>query len=521
MTQIRALLVALTCTLWPVGIALADSIDFSNPPQGRFLDEWAVVYMAGGKVGYMHSTMSRDGDLIHANTTTKMKLGRVDQPVELGIVQTTTETLAGVPITFNSQMDASLMKTARKGEVKGGRVTIVSSQYGMEQTQTFDYPNGALMTWGMFRESLLRGFEPGTQYTLKTYIPDIRLDDAVNMVTKIGEWEDFEHADKRLRGRKTTVIIESPIGSIESISWVDKDGRPLKAMIPAPGLGDMVLFTTDQKTALADFVPPEVFMQTVVKAKKRIDPKSTARIKYRIRTTSPDVDLSTLPSTDMQTVGKQTDHSVEVAITRQHHKAREPRPKAHADLPTPRKLQPDELAEYLDPNLMINTDDPKLIALAKRAGGGEADPYVLADKLRRFVTDYVESKTLNVGFATASEVCRTKEGDCSEHGVLLAALGRLNGLPSRVVVGLAYVPVFGDRDDIFGYHLWTQFYIDGRWIDVDAALRETVCSPTRIVFATSSLKNTGLADLSLPLLSKIGAIDIDILQVEKTADGGD
>ena len=116
---------------------------------------------------------------------------------------------------------------------------------------------------------------------------------------------------------------------------------------------------------------------------------------------------------------------------------------------------------------------------------------------------------------TASEVCRRREGDCSEHGVLLAALGRLNGLPSRVVVGLAYVSSFGAKRDIFGYHLWTQFHINGRWVDYDAALNEATCSPTRIAFATSSLKNAGLADLSLPLLSKIGSIDIDIVEVKK------
>jgi hypothetical protein len=97
---------------------------------------------------------------------------------------------------------------------------------------------------------------------------------------------------------------------------------------------------------------------------------------------------------------------------------------------------------------------------------------------------------------------------------LLAALGRINGLPSRVVVGLAYVPTFGGQHDIFGYHMWTQFFIDGRWVDFDAALRESQCSPTRIAFATSSLQNAGLADLSLPLLSRIGAIGIEVESVE-------
>lgn len=513
MKRLSAFFPVLTCGLFQISSALASQVDPNDPPQGRFLDEWAEVHMAGGKVGYLHSTMGRDGSLIRTQATTRVTVGRADSPVEMHMVQTTTETLAGVPVTFTSEMDLSLIKTSTKGTVKNGRVTIVSSQYGMEQTQTLDYPKGAVMAWGMFRESLLRGFKPGTEYTLDTYTPELRQDGVVAAATKIGEWEEFEHRGKRRRGQRVSITMESPIGSVESVSWVDKDGRPLKAVIPT-GFGDMVVFTTDQQTALADFVPPELFMKTVIKTKRAIDAKSTNRVKYRVRATKPDIDLTELPTTGMQTVGEQTDRWVELIVTRQRHEPVKPRASAAGDSPGPGRLEADELAKYLESNLMINMADPKLIDLARRAAGGETDPYALVDKLRRFVTDYVEAKTLNVGFATASEVCRTREGDCSEHSVLLAALGRLNRLPSRVVVGLAYVPAFGGQDNIFGYHMWTQFYIDGRWIDVDAALKETVCSPTRIAFAASSLKNTGLADLSLPLLFKIGAIDIDILEIE-------
>ncbi|MGB2988157.1 MAG: transglutaminase-like domain-containing protein [Phycisphaerae bacterium] len=540
MARFGIFLLGLAFWIVPVAGAPAVPIDPNNPPRGRFSDEWAEIYMAGGKMGYAHSTMAREGKLIHTDTTTKMEIGRVDLPIKIEMAQHTTETLAGVPVNFSTEMTVSVMKTATKGTVKGGRVTIVTSQYGMEQTQTYDYPKGALMTWGMFREGLLRGFKPGTEYTLQTYAPELRMDGSVSAITKVGDWEHFEHHGKRIRGQKVTMVMNAPFGSVESVSWVDEDGRVLKAEIPVPGLGDMVMIATDQATALADFIPPEVFMKTVIKAKRKIDPKSARRVKYRIRTTNPDVDLTELPTTGMQSVTKRADGSIEVLVSRQSHDFDEPRASARADLHPNDRLEsrshkqheprasaradnsetrePDankDLAEYLESNLMINTTDPRLVELAKRAAGGETDLYALADKLRRFVTNYVETKSLNVGFATASEVCRTREGDCSEHGVLLAALGRLNNLPSRVVVGLAYVPTFGQVDDVFGYHMWTQFYIDGRWIDVDAALRETVCSPTRIAFATSSLENTGLADLSLPLLSKIGAIDIDILQVDE------
>lgn len=493
-------------------------IDVNNPPQGRFLDEWSEVHLAGGKVGYAHSTMTRKGDLIRTATTIKMRIGRVDQPISIETVQRTTETLAGVPVDFSSDVNASVMKTSTNGTVTNGRVTIVTSQYGMQQTQTFDFAEKALMTWGQQRESVLRGFKPGTEYELEVYAPELRLDGPVTATTRIGDWEEFDYLGRRRQGQRVTVVLTTPFGAMELTSWVDENGWPLKAMVPAPGLGDMIILATDQATALADFVPPEMFLSTVIEAKRRINPKSARLIKYRIHTIKPDVELGEFPTTGMQSPTKNEDGSIELVVKRQSHKLRRTRGLARANSPPP---SAEDLAEYLGRNLMINTADPKLIKLAKRAAGGATDPFVLGDNLRRFVTDYVKTKSLNIGFATASEVCRTREGDCSEHGVLLAALGRLNKLPSRVAVGLVYVHTLGSRRDVFGYHLWTQFHIDGRWIDFDAALRESVCSPTHIAFATSSLKHTGLADLSLPLLSKIGAIDIDILKVETGPSAGD
>ena len=515
MTAERHLFI-LTCValLAPGALFAADPIDPDNPSEGRFMDDWAEVYMAGGKVGYAHSTMNRDGDLIHTRAETVMKIGRVDQPVKIATTQSTTETLDGKPVSFASEMDASVMKTATRGSVKGGKVTIVSSQFGVEQTQSFDYPAGALMTWGLLKESLRRGFKPGTEYTLATYSPDLRLDGSISAITKVGDWETYTHAGQSRRGQRVSVTMESPMGTVEMKTWVDETGRVLKAVVPAPGIGDLEIVTSSEAAALADFVPPEMFMKTVIKANRKIDRQKASRVTYRVSATSADADLADLPVTDMQEVSPQPDGSVKLTLTRQIHQSG-----AAGTRHTP--LDKAALAEYLESNLMISTKDPELTKLATKAAGGEKEPFALADKLRRFVSDYVATKNLNIGFATASEVCRTREGDCSEHGVLLAALGRINGLPSRVAVGVAYVPIFGNQDDIFGYHLWTQFYIDGRWIDVDAALAESVCSPTRIAFATSSLKNSGLAELSLPLISRIGVIDIDVLEVEEGPQGQD
>ncbi len=489
----------------------AGDIDFRNPPQGRFADQWFEVYMGGGKAGYAHNTMSRDGDRIATAVEFQMKIGRVDKRVTLHMVQGTTETLDGKALGFQSDMDLSVMKTQMRGTILDGKVTIVTTQYGMEQTQSFDYPSGALMSWGLFREQELRGDKPGTKYTLKTYAPELRLDDAVSASIEIGDQEDFTIGGKTARGQKVVVTLESPAGSYEMISWVDKNGLPVRSRVPMPGVGDMELIAVDEATALADFVPPEIFMTTVVKAGRTIDRARAEKIRYRVRARDDTVSLDSIPETCNQRIISRDKHSVEMVVRKQTHS-----PSPGSQTPVNEESVPNDLRDCLGSNLMMNTADPKLIELAREAAGGEKDSFALGDKLRRFVTDYVSTKSLNIGFATASEVARTKEGDCSEHGVLLAALGRICGLPSRVVVGLAYVPVLGNQDDIFGYHLWTQFFINGEWVDFDAALRETECSPARIALAVSSLKNAGLADLSLPLINKIGSIDIDILDVETT-----
>ena len=67
---------------------------------------------------------------------------------------------------------------------------------------------------------------------------------------------------------------------------------------------------------------------------------------------------------------------------------------------------------------------------------------------------------------TASDVARSHSGDCKAHAVYLAALARARGIPARVAVGLVY----SDRLAAFGYHMWTEVYIDGRWIPLDGTL---------------------------------------------------
>lgn len=484
--------------------------------------------MQGSKVGYGHTTVTRHGDQIRTATAMKMKLARASISVSIEVQQSTVETLAGEALEFESVM---LMgdpnnPVRTKGVFDGHTVHCTSSQFGMENKQSYELkgpdgkPHPCVMAWGLLREALLRGFEPGTQYTLLTFSPEVRVDGLVEAVTKIGQDETFQHRGKPMKGRRVELSIVTPLGKVDTTSWIDpSDGSTLRSTVAMGGIS-MEMYRVDQATAVADFVPAELFMSNTVPVNKPIAYKEARQITYRLSPKDGAAVKFDLPETPMQKVVAREGDTVTLQLTRVDQKAlAELGAKTTASAPAPGGA-PADAAEFLESNILINTKDPQLIELAKKAGGGEKDPLRLADKLRVFVTDYIDAKGLDVGFATAGEVCRSKKGDCSEHAVLLAALGRVNGLPSRVAVGLAYVPLFGNQQNIFGFHMWTQFLVHGAWVDFDAAIPESDCSPTRIAFDVSSLRETALVEMSFKLMEVFGRLKLDVVEFKSLSDFG-
>jgi len=118
----------------------------------------------------------------------------------------------------------------------------------------------------------------------------------------------------------------------------------------------------------------------------------------------------------------------------------------------------------------VQSDSPIIKDLARRAVGDAEDDSARMAKAEAFVRQYIFGKTLSVGYASALEVATTRQGDCTEHALLLAAIARALDIPARVATGLAYVPSFGDRDDVFVPHAWTEVYLDDHWQGFDAAL---------------------------------------------------
>ena len=162
------------------------------------------------------------------------------------------------------------------------------------------------------------------------------------------------------------------------------------------------------------------------------------------------------------------------------------------------------------PNNFIQSDDPLIVAQAKEAAGDETDPWKVAVALEAYVNRAVTKKDFSQALATASEVARNREGDCKGHAVYLAALARARKIPARVAMGLVYMP----QSQTFGYHMWTEVYVAGRWIGLDGTLAKGGIGGGHLQLTHSPMAGAAAYNSFLPVMQVVGQLKLEVLDWE-------
>lgn len=137
----------------------------------------------------------------------------------------------------------------------------------------------------------------------------------------------------------------------------------------------------------------------------------------------------------------------------------------HAEVETAQTLAP-----YLRANAWVRSEDVEVRRIAAKAGPADRSLPARMNKLESLVRENMRRDADYVGYADAAEALRTGKGDCTEFAVILAALARAQGIPARVVVGMAYSARFTGNRNSFNPHAWVQVYDGSRWRSYDASL---------------------------------------------------
>lgn len=120
---------------------------------------------------------------------------------------------------------------------------------------------------------------------------------------------------------------------------------------------------------------------------------------------------------------------------------------------------------WLESTFIIDFNEPEFEALRKEIAARANR--TTRQQLVEYVAGLVEASDER-DWDLASVVARRRKGDCSEHAVLTVALARLQGIPARVVLGVALVSE-QKKHAAFG-HAWAELFESGKWQVADAAL---------------------------------------------------
>ena len=469
------------------------------------LDRWYTLTMQDAPAGWMHARRTVEGDRITTASTMELRVRRGTLDLTFGMSTEFVETDEGKPVRMSATTELGGAPSTQTyvWTDEGVRHTVEGP--GQRRDAVLPLPEGTWLTPAAAAEYLAARLRAGAdEIVVRTIDPLSGL--RVATTTRTG----IERVEIDAGGRTAEVFKSIGVADVqpgvETIEHLDENGDAVRLETALGGFA-VVIEKSDRATATGRPTEraPELMTSLFIKPSRPIrNAHSTRFAEYVVRAT--EGDLGDIPSVGYQLAERVDDGAVRVRVN-----LRTPAEKAAGDL---------DRETYLAATVYLDSEDSAVHALARRAmlGADGLGPAAVGERLRAFVHRHISAKDLSVGFATASEVARSGEGDCTEHAVLLAALLRAEGIPSRVVGGLIYADQFAGGRDIFGYHAWTQALLpdrDGvsRWVDLDATLPGTrAFSAAHIALSVTSLDDTGPVGGLTELAPLLGRLEIEVVR---------
>jgi len=485
-------------------VAAFGGLGLARPAPALAELDYFAVFMEGKKVGYAIQTRVVTGTTVTTTENVSITISRAQLPVTMNMTEVSIETTEGKPVGFKSVQDLGLMTMEIEGEVTDqSKINLKTTSMGSTQTQTIDWPAGAVMAEGLRLMTLKKGLKAGTVYSVKLFSPGML--QALDAQIRIGTKKNVDLLGRVVALTEITSDANLPgAGHIVTTSYVDDELRAQKTVMPVAGM-HVEMVACEKEVALSENEPLDLIDKMFIPSPRPLDSVSSAEsITYYLTPTAPPGDFK-IPTTDNQTVRRQQE-TVIVTV----------KPvAAPAKAALGYKGTDKQILEALEPTRFLQSDRREIIDLARKAVGRTTDASKAARKIEAFVADYIENKSLSVGYASAAEVAASRQGDCSEFAVLTAAMCRAVGIPAQVVAGLAYVKDFAGVRDQFGGHAWAQAYIGDKWVGLDAAFKSAGLGGYDAGHIALSVGNGDPEDF-FNLITSLGRFKIDKVIVKRS-----
>ena len=428
-------------------------------------DAWMGIYQGEQKIGFSHRRFApiKDGFTIADDTFMRLNtMGMVHD------VRLQTDARLGPDrslAAFTFRLRSSLFSFEAQGEVTGDTLHVTVD--GRRSTISLDGPIH-------LASGILNGLSPDTlaperPQTFHVFDPTTMTKRPVTVTLTGNEIIDVQ--GRAVETRKLTVAFAGATG----IAWIDAGGRVMQEQ----GIMGIRLVRSDRETATTglEATPADLTDVVAVSVDQPLDDAASLSL-LRLRVSGIDA-LAGLDG------GRQRFVDGVLTVSRE-------------TLPPPAAVDMNAAAEYLAASPLIQSDHARIREAVMGAIDPQDPPLVRVRKLTAWVFRNLEKRPV-VSVPNALEVLDRRMGDCNEHAVLLAAMARAAGIPTRVEAGLVYLR------GRFYYHAWNVVYL-GRWVTVDALMNQIPADVTHLRLVGGD--SAGQIDL----MGMIGRIRLEVVE---------
>ncbi len=401
---------------------------------------------------------------------------------------------------FSFSLDSEVGQFSARGQITGDSLlTVIVDAGGAEDELSFRLAEAPVFASTLPIRLAMSGklkvgermrlpvFDPST---LSTRTVDVRVLEHDTILVP-----DSVHLDPRSKKWTTATLdtvpawrVSESYGGIRVESWIDEDGRILRASSPLGFSMERTQYeiarqARDDSRGMGSAVDEDVILATAIQS---------------------DVDLGAVEAHDSLTFvlggldlsgfdldgGRQRLRGDTLRVRREDWSSIDP----GYSLPYKRM----DLREALQPEPLIQSDDPRIVRRARRIAGRMRDPVAVARVLSASVHGMLK-KEITFSVPSAVQVLEARKGDCNEHTVLYVALARALGLPARTAVGLVHT------GGAFFYHAWPEVWL-GEWVAVDPTFGQYPADAAHLRFVVG-----GLAQ-QVEIVRLIGRLSIDVYE---------
>jgi hypothetical protein len=334
-----------------------------------------------------------------------------------------------------------------------------------------------------------RGLRVGDSYTVQVFSLDFL--SIVDLSVEVLREEVIPYQGDQ----KPVFVVAFTLAGMTTLSWMDREGAEYKEEV----MGLLVAVRTNPEEALSAIEGFDVLLSSGgrVPIVGELPPPGSTRLEVKV-TLKEGAVRSLFPPSERQTVI--ADEGVSEGVLQIDLIDLE-----GADI-LPLPIQGDPFEEYLKSTVYVEADDPQIVEQAQKIMGAENDAWEVVKKLCTWVFQNVREKSYEVGFASARQTLASREGDCSEHAVLFAALARAVGLPTQLCAGIVLV------SDGFGYyHAWVEVYV-GRWVAVDPTWNQPQADAMHLELVKGGGDESFLMEMGIGVFRTMDKLAIEVLK---------